>query len=324
MIHYYDMMKAIRNISLALLLLGALASCKSKYELLLASADIPTKYTEAFNLFEKGKYKKSAAMFESLSMLTTGMAMDDTVRYYWALSNYKYEDYVTAEANFTSFLEFYPRGPFSSDAQFLRLECKFRATYRYELDQNPTNLAIVAISEYMMEFPESDKLDICEKMLKDLGARLDRKAYENALLYYKMEDYIAAKTAFRNLLKDDADNIFREEVLYYIAKSNYKYAQLSVPSKQKERYMDFIDSYLNFISEYENSNYRKDMDHLYAKADEFVNGRGAKTKKELRRQQKEERELDKEVERLNKSRKEGTEGSENVKKMKLVGAGDVK
>lgn len=307
-------------IFISLLTLAFSVSCKSKYELLLSSSDVPSKYKEAFNLFEAKKYKKAAAMFESLSMLTSGLPQDDTVRYYWALSNYKDRDYISAEANFSSYVDFYPHSVFSEEARFLRLDCKYRATYRYELDQNPTNLAIVAITEYMMEYPQSDRIDICGKMLEDLNARLDRKAYENAKLYYDMEDYIASKTAFRNILKDDSENIFREEIIYYIAKSNYKYAQLSVSQKQKERFMEFVDSYYNFIGEFPESRYRKDLDQLYTKAQNQISSNGNISRQELRRQRREEKEMEKEMKKLDRSkRNKGVGGTEKVKKMKLNG-----
>ena len=41
-------------------------------------------------------------------------------------------------------------------------------------------------------------------MTTELNGRLDRKAYENARLYYKMEDYQAASVALRNVLKDNS------------------------------------------------------------------------------------------------------------------------
>ena len=102
-------------------------------------------------------------------------------------------------------------------------------------------------------------------MLDELGERLDRKAYENAKLYYKMEDYLASRVAFRNVLKDDAENIYREDILYYIAMSSYKYATMSVHEKQKERYLTFIDDYFNFVGELPDSHYRKELDEIYAK-----------------------------------------------------------
>ena len=255
----------IRTLIVVLMAIVTSVSCKSQYELLLNSSDSDAKYAAAFQYFNEGKYSKSAALFESLSVLTNGTERDDTVRYYWGLSNYKFKDYYTAETNFEKFIENYPRSPFSSDARYLRIDCLYRQTLRYELDPAPTYKAMNAISEYVLEYPENNHMKECKDMLEELNGRLDKKAYEAAKLYYKMEDYLASRIAFRNVLKDDSDNIYREEILYYIAMSSYKYALLSVPSKQRERYLTFVDDYLNFIGELPDSHYRKELDALYRK-----------------------------------------------------------
>ena len=255
----------IHTVIVTVLALAASVACKSQYELLLNSNDADAKYEAAFNYFNQGKFARSAALFESLSVLTNGTERDDTVRYYWGLSNYKFKDYYTAETNFEKFIEDYPRSPFTSDARFLRIDCLYRQTLRYELDPAPTYKAISTISEYILEFPETTHMQECKDMLDELNARLDKKAYEAAKLYYKMEDYQASRVAFRNVLKDDADNIYREDILYYIAMSSYKYASLSVPEKQRERYLTFVDDYLNFVGELPDSHYRKELDALYAK-----------------------------------------------------------
>lgn len=241
----------------------ALSSCKSQFELLLNSNDVNAKYDAAFEYFNNKKYSKAATLFESLSVLTEGTEKDDTVKYYWGLSNYNAKDYYTAETNFEKFIEVYPRSPFAPEARYLRLECLYKQTLRYELDQTPTYKAMNAISEYIVDYPESERMESCRDMLVELNERLDRKAYESAKLYYKMEDYLASRVAFRNVLKDDSDNIFREDILYYTAMSSYKYASLSVPSKQKERYLVFVDDYLNFVGELPQSQYRKELDMVY-------------------------------------------------------------
>ena len=187
------------------------------------------------------------------------------MRFYWGLSNYKFKDYYTAETNFANFLESYPRSPFASEARYLRLDCLYRSTLRYELDQTPTYKAITEISEYMIEFPQTPHMAACRDMLTELNERLDKKAYEAAKLYYKMEDYKASRVAFRNVLKDDSENIYREDILYYIAMSSFKYADMSIPEKQKERYLTFVDDYLNFIGEIPESHYRKELDNVYRK-----------------------------------------------------------
>lgn len=251
---------------LAAFVVVLMCSCKSQFELLLNSNDVDAKYKAAFEYFDARKFSKAATMFESLSMLTEGTEKDDTVKYYWGLSNYNSKDYYTAETNFEKFIEIYPRSPFASEARYLRLDCLYMQTLRYELDQTPTYKAMNVISEYIMDYPESERIPTCKAMLDDLNERLDRKAYEGAKLYYKMEDYLAARVAFRNVLKDDADNMYREDILYYVAMASYKYAYLSVPSKQKERYLVFIDDYLNFIGELPDSHYKKELDLVYRKA----------------------------------------------------------
>ena len=254
------------RIIIACFVLLAVCSCKSQFELLLNSNDVDAKYKAAFEYFNNKKYSKAASLFESLSVLTEGTEKDDTVKYYWGLSNYNGKDYYTAETNFEKFIEIYPRSPFAPEARYLRLDCLYMQTLRYELDQTPTYKAMNVISEYILDYPESDRLAACRDMLTDLNERLDRKAYEGAKLYYKMEDYLASRVAFRNVLKDDADNIFREDILYYVAMSSYKYALLSIPEKQKERYLVFIDDYLNFVGEFPQSLYKKELDVVYRKA----------------------------------------------------------
>lgn len=250
----------------ALAIAAGAVSCKSAYETLLNGNDTEAKYAAAFDYFNKGKYNRSAALFESISVVTNGTPQEDTVQYYWGLSNYKYKDYYTAETNFTSFITKFPRSPFTENASYLRLDCLYRQTLRYELDQKPTTACLSAITEYLTNYPGTEHLETCEQMIGDLSDRLDRKAYENARLYYKMEDYLAARTALRNVLKDDADNRYREDILYYTAMSSYKYAHESVPEKQRDRYLDFTDDYLNFAGEYPDSRYKRELDVMYRRA----------------------------------------------------------
>lgn len=259
-------MKRILFIAAAVLVTAL--SCKSAYETLLESNDAEAKYQAAFDYFNQGKFSKSAQLFESLSYLTNGTARDDTVQYYWGLSNYRGKDYVTAETNFDNFTRNFPRSPFAESAEFLRLDCLFRETLRYELDQAPTYKCLTAIHEYLMNHPGTEYRDVCDHMVDDLEERLDRKAYEAAYLYYKMEDYKAARVALRNVLKDDAENRYRENILFYTAMASYNYADMSVKAKQKERFLVFYDDYFNFIGEYPESPRRAELDRVYKKAKE--------------------------------------------------------
>ena len=317
-------MKRISTIITALALI-VLASCKGEYEALLASGDADAKYKAAFKYFEAKKYNKAAQLFESLSVMSSGTERDDTVQYYWALSNYRFKDYYTAETNFTHHIENFPLSPFTEESRFLRIDCLFRSTLRYELDQSRTYSAIGAIEQYMNDYgTHNTRKTECEEMLAELNGRLDRKAYEAARLYYKMEDYKASRVAFRNVLKDKAENIYREDILYYIAMSSYHYASLSVRSKQKERYMTFVDDYLNFIGEVPESAYRRELDIMYKRALKAL-GRYSGTDAELEAKNREfERtyrkiESEKNKEAREQERQKAKEKKANSKKNETAG-----
>ena len=260
----------LKNLFIALAAVLELASCKSQYELALRTSDVDAKYKAAFDYFNSGKYSKAATLFESMTVLTDGTKRADTVKYYLGLSNYMYKDFYTAETNFDNFITVFPQSPFASEARYLRLDCLYRSTLRYELDQSPTYKAINAISEYILEYPDNPHMKECRDALIELNERLDKKAYESAKLYYKMEDYLASRIALRNVIKDDSENVFREDILYYIAMSSYKYASLSVPAKRKERYLVFIDDYYNFVGEYPDSHYRRELDNVYNRAQKAI------------------------------------------------------
>ena len=259
-----------RIIAVSALLLLFVTSCKSQYTLVLEGNDIDAKYKMAQELFEAKKYNKAAEMYESLTPLTSGLPQDDTVQFYWGLSNYRYGDYLTAESNLQQFITTYPLSPFYNQARYLRMDCLYKDTYRYELDQKPTYLALTAMNEFLIDSPDSEYAGSVRSMIDDLNQRLELKAYKSAYLYYHMEDYIAAHAALKSVLRENADNRYREEILYYTALSAYKYAEKSIPSKQRERYLTFVDDYFNIVSEYPECKWRKELDGLYDKAQKYI------------------------------------------------------
>ena len=58
--------------------------------------------------------------------------------------------------------------------------------------------------------------------------------------------------------------------------SSYHYARLSVVGKQKDRYLTFVDDYLNFVGEYPESKHRSELDRLYRQVQKVL-GRGGET-----------------------------------------------
>lgn len=258
-----------------------MASCSSNYDKVMKSNDVMEKYKAAHEYFNKGKFKKAADIFDNLNLLVQGLPQEDTVNYYHGLSNFRYGDLQTAETVLAKFIEVYPRSSFAMEAKFLRIKCLYEETYRYELDQTPTRKAMAVISEFMYDNPDSEYYPVCQDMMKDLMDRLEKKSFESAKLYYTMEDYKASRYALKNVLKENSDNQYREDILYYVAMSSYKFAFNSVAERQKERYLDFMDDYYNFISEFPESKYRKELDGLYEKVEHHADKTTTENNEEL-------------------------------------------
>lgn len=268
-----------------------MASCTSYYETILRSVDPDVKYKAAFEYYNNGKYRRSAEIFESLILLMQGLPQEDTVQFYNAMSNYNMKDFVTAESNFEKFATVFPRSPFFERARFLRIRCLYESTYRYELDQTPTRKAMGVITEFMYDYPSSEHFTECETMMDDLMERIERKSFESAKLYYQVEDYQAAHYALKNVLRDNAENRYRKDVLYYTALASYKYALHSVRAKQKERFLTFIDDYYNYIGEYPDADNRKELDNYYSRALAFTKVANLEEQQESGSLSKEERKL---------------------------------
>ncbi len=245
-------------------------SCAGYYETARKSNDMDFKYEAAKNFFSEKKFKKASDIYEDLVLLSQGTPIEDTVNFYTGLSKYRYGDLIAAEASFDKFISEFPRSTFSEEARFLRIKCLFNSTYRYELDQTPTHKAMVVIGEFLYDNPQSRYYDECRDMLKTLQERIDRKSFEGAKLYYTMEDYLSAHTALKNVLKENADNIYREEILYYTTMASYKYAVNSIEEKQKERYMNFSDDYYNFVGEFPESEHLKELTGLFEKVQKII------------------------------------------------------
>ena len=155
----------------ALAAIALLSSCKTQYDAILYGSDTAAKYKMAFELFEAKKYAKAAETFENLSTYTRGTAQDDTVQFYWGLSNYRYGDYVTAESNLNQFITTFPMSVFTEEAKFLRLDCLYHGTYRYELDPMPTYKALSEMNVFQIENPNSQYHERVDKMIDNLKDR---------------------------------------------------------------------------------------------------------------------------------------------------------
>jgi outer membrane protein assembly factor BamD len=251
---------------LIIALFGILLSSCSEYQKILKSNDYNLKYKKAVEYYESGDYYRAQSLFDELVSLFKGTDKAEDILYYYADCHYQQRDYVIAAYYFDNFAKTFPYSPKSETAIYNSAYCYYLNSPRSSLDQTDTKNAINAMQYFINKYPNSDKIAEANEIIDKLHHKLEEKSYNNAKLYYKLDDYQSATIALKNSIKDFPDSKYREDILYLIVKSSFLLAEMSVPSKQGERYQNTISEYFVFIDEYPESKYLKEIEKMYIKA----------------------------------------------------------
>lgn len=242
-----------------------LTSC-NEFKRITMSTDNEMKYEVAMDYFERKDYSKALQLFDLLQSSFRSTPKGENVGYNTALCYYQNNDFEVAEYYFKRFAQSYPFSKRAELASYLAAYCSYRQSPVSSLDQTKTHEAISQLEQFVERYPESDSIGRANGMIKVLNQKLEKKDYDICILYYRMENYMAAITSFENLLKKFPNTEHREEILYDMSKAYYDYAENSVTEKQRERYEACIEKHNTLSYLYPESKYLKDLDGIAAKA----------------------------------------------------------
>ncbi|NND93531.1 MAG: outer membrane protein assembly factor BamD [Flavobacteriales bacterium] len=246
-------------------LLISLSSC-SKFTKLQKENDLDKKYDGALEYYKEEEFLKASILLEELIPLVRGTNKSENVLYYHAKSTYNDRDFILANYYFKNFVKTFPNSQYAEECAFLSSLCLVRESPNFSLDQSDTKKAIDELQLFLDRYPQSDKKDSINVMVKDLRAKLEKKAYEGARQYYHIRRYKSAVIALKNALREYPDSRYREEMMYLIVASQYELAINSIESKKEERLLDTIESYNNFADSYSSSDYMKQAEDWYDNA----------------------------------------------------------
>lgn len=242
-------------------LLTVTISCDS-YKKTLKSGNNELKYETAMDLYEEGDFNKALQFFDILRAVNRGTEKGEILTYYTANCYFQLKDYNIASYYYKQYTQQYPRGEHVQESAFYSAYCNYLDSPMSSLDQTSTFIALKELQLYIDMYPNDSRVEEATRLMDDLRDKLEVKDYNIAHLYYRMQSYQAAITSFENLLDDYPDTDYREDVLYYITKSYYEYAEKSIYTKRKLRYEETIEAYNNLKHLYPESKYLKDVEVL--------------------------------------------------------------
>lgn len=250
-----------------------LTSCKSKFEKLRASNNIAMKYQEAIKFYEKKKYTKAYTLFDDLMVKYRGQAEAEDLYYYMAYTNYRLRDYTSARYHFKNFATTYPNSERAEECRFMSAYCFYVDSPRAALDQENSRKAIDELQLFINLYPDGEKAIEAADLIQKLRDKLELKAFSNAKLYFDMgqpDDYRAAVIALESMLREFPDTKYAEEAEFLILKSQYLFAENSMPHRQEARYNEAIDYYQIFVENYPNSKHTKEANDLRHNAEKQI------------------------------------------------------
>ena len=253
-----------------LVLLSFIFSNCSNFQKVQKSTEWEVKYNAALKYYERKDYYRAGMLFEELVPIMRGKKEAELIEFYLAYCNYHQSNLVLSAENFKSFFETYARSQFAEEAMYMYAFSLYEDSPNYNLDQTNTIDAIDAMQNFINHYPESKFVDKSNTILLELRHKLEKKDYESAKMYHKIQNYKSAVIAFDNFQKNFPDSPYNEEVAFLKIESSYTYARLSVESKKEERFKSVIDYYEKFIDKFPDSRYLRQAENYYKNSLEEV------------------------------------------------------
>ena len=235
-----------------------LVACKSEFETARTLNDPPAQLLKANEYYEAGDYYEAQILYETVLPNYRGQPESQQIYYRYAKAHYEQGNYQLAAYYFNQFATYFPNSELQEDADYYTAFSYYQLSPTYRLDQGATLKAINAFQLFANAHPNSERVADANRLIDGMRTKLEKKAFETAMLYYNLGEYQAATIAFENLLKDYPETAEAERVRFLIVKGSYELARNSVVKKREERYEETLKRYRQFAQKYPNSTYLAD------------------------------------------------------------------
>lgn len=229
------------------------SSCSSKLGKVLKSKDFDYKLKMAEQFYVQKKYIQAQQVYEDIMPHFRGTEKYEDIFYKYTYSAYNLKDYANAESLFKTFAETFPNSARLEEAEYMRAYSYYKQSPKVELDQTPTSKTIALMQAFINSHPNSSKIKEANEIIDLCRAKLELKEFKGAQLYFDLGYFKSAGVAFSVLMDNYPDS--ENADMYKLAeiKSYYKYATLSILSKQKERFQKVISEFEEFEDRFESS-----------------------------------------------------------------------
>ena len=246
-----------------------LFSC-SEYQKVLKSSDLDYKLEKAIEYYyEEEKFNKAYPLLEELLTQFRGSRKAETVYYYYAKTLFGMRDHILAAYHFKNFYQTFPNSPHEDECAFMSAYCHYLESPSYSLDQSYTYKAINELQLYVNTHSKSPRVPECNMIMDELRGKLERKSYERARQYYRMELYQAAVVGFNISLnkfpvRSSAKKCFSSD---WRASSSWP---SRASKKRMQRYRETLTAYNELMQYYPETDYKEEAEEIRARTQQKI------------------------------------------------------
>ena len=241
-------------------LLFSFTSCT--YQKIVKNGTVDEKYEAAVKLYNQKDYSRALQLFDQLVGAMRATDKSQKIYYYYSYCYYNQRDFTMASYYFKRYATNFPNTVEAEECMYMAAYCNFMNSPDYSLDQTTTYEALKDLQLFTNTYPTSKRVSECNDLMDQLRLKLEMKDYKIAKMYYRMDDYAAAIKGFSNIVKDFPDSPHKEEILFLVVKSYYKYAYQSIEERQKDRHSGVVLAYNELISQFPQSKFAAEASEM--------------------------------------------------------------
>lgn len=194
------------------ILILIIAGCSSSVDTTTMSAEEHFNY--AMELYNDEDFEEVVGEFQTILLQYPGSAVSDDAQYYLGMTYFKREQFLLAAYEFSKLIKDYPTSQYLADSQFMLAESYYQLSPPYQLDQAYSKKAIEEFQAFIDVFPTNPRSEEAAKKINEMNNKLAEKLFNSAVIYEKMEYFLAAISYYGKVFEIYHDTKFGPVALY--------------------------------------------------------------------------------------------------------------
>lgn len=195
-------------------------------------------YALAQKEFDAEKYEAAQQALDRLFIAFPNFDRAPEAQLMLAETYVRREEYITAAAEFTRFIDRYPTNPAAPDAALRRCQAAAAQSPNVQRDQKPTEDAAVVCSNVVSDYPGTASATAASAIAKAMNLKLAEKLYSVGDYYYRRKYYESSITYFQMIEDDYSDTVWAPKALLGIMNAYRKIGYQDLVDETRKKIID--------------------------------------------------------------------------------------